>query len=95
MFQTGASEASEDTATHKNATIDRHWNKTTGYIEINCPTITDLKDWFHVRPNQPWCIGHKMTQHPGTLLFVTTHSTVLQLRQYLTTNKTTIKMTTH
>ena len=95
MFQTGASEASEDTASQKNATIDRHWNKTTCYIEINYSPITDLKDWFHVGPNQPWCVGHKMTQHPGTLLFVTTHSTVLQLRQYLTTNKTTIKMTTH
>lgn len=56
MFQTGASEASEDKAMQKNATIDRHWNKTTCYKEINCPTITDLKDWFHVRPNQSWCV---------------------------------------
>ena len=94
MFQTDASEASEDTATQK-----MHQLTDTGIkqqvILKNCPTITDLKDWFHIRPNQPWCVGHKMTQHSGTLLFVTTHSTVLQLRQYLTTKITTIKMPTH
>ena len=35
MFQTGvSSEASEDIVMQKNATIDRHWNKTTCYLTI-------------------------------------------------------------
>lgn len=46
-----------------------------------------LEDGLHVGPYEAGGVGHQVAQHAGTLLLVPPHSTVLQLRQDLNSQK--------
>lgn len=38
-----------------------------------------LQDRLHVGTDEAWGVGNQVTQHPGTLLFDSANTTVLQL----------------